>query len=119
MLLANTQWIDPKTGMPTLPFFSLMKAVWVRTGSGQAPAGNGEIGLTFVSDQSVEAILKAEQALGLGLMAVMGDADAPPVNPKTLPDQGGSSGGISVDVVDPGDAPVPPFAAAKAWFLGG
>ena len=118
MLLANTAWMDPKTGMPTPVFFSLMRAIWIRTGSGSAPAGNGQVGLSYVGSQATDALSKAEQALVIGMMALLDEPNVPPVDDDTTTGGGSSGGALAVDVVTPPDLGPPPYALAKAWFIG-
>jgi hypothetical protein len=117
MLLGNSQWIDPKTGMPTPTFFALIRAVWIRTGSGAAPAGDGVVGLNFVNDSLANTALKAEKALATATMAILENQEFP--HPSATTPVTGSGGSNSVDVVEPGDLGPPVYALAKAWFLGG
>lgn len=118
MLLANTPWVDAKTGVPTPVFFSLMRAIWIRTGGGSAPAANGNVGLNYVGSQATDALSKAEQALVVGMMALLDEANVPPPDDDTTTGGGGSAGALAVDVVTPPDLGPPPYALAKAWFIG-
>lgn len=116
--LPSSQWVDPKTGFPTIPFFQFCYALWSRTGGIAAGGGSGGGPITPPVTQAqldqVRALAENAQTLGLGYLLnglesdavaqaaaqipppdiflssliASGWADVPPYVPKSLPGLG-------------------------------